>query len=268
MACSRNGSLTELIDYIENLGVTVNTKTKARGNKGFLRGNRIDVSKKVSDVEVEQVLMHEFAHFVHSQKDKTLKNFNIIFNSDSEIIKNELIKVTNFVDNNSKCLELIEQRTKVAEEIKTLESLIKLEYPDFSRGSKHKKIEQQIKKTKAKYLLKHDRVKVLCWFAYEYFSVERIEKDFPDLSKNCVNYIKLRSLQRKRARISSKINRLNKYYNNSGELFARFVEGLCKDNEKIKQLAPVTYDRFFQLLNSGYYGNLKNAFEIVNINRM
>ena len=265
MACTRNRRLTELIDYIENLGLTVNTKTKARGNKGFLRGNRIDVSKKVTDVEVEQVLMHEFAHFVHSQKDKTLKNFNVIFNSDSEQIKDELVKVTNFVDNNSKCSELLEQRNKVAEEIKALESLIKLEYPDFSRGTKHKKIEQQIKKSKAKYLLKHDRVKVLFWFAYEYFSVERIEKDFPNLPRVCVNYIKLRSLQRKRARISAKIGRLNRYYNNSGELFARFVEGLCKDNDKIKQLAPVTYDRFFNLLDSGYYGNLKRAFEIADI---
>ena len=265
MACSRDGSLKDLVNYIENLGLTVNTGTKARGNKGFLKGNRIDISKKVEKSEVTNVLMHEFAHFIHSQKDKTLKNFNVIFNSDSEIIKNELIKVTNFVDNNSQCLELLEQRDKVIREIKILENNIKLEYPDFKRGCKHKKIEQQIKKTKAKYLLKHDRVKVLCWFCYEYFSVERIEQDFPNLSLSCINYVKLRALQRKRARISSKINRLKKYYNNSGELFARFVEGLCKDNNKIKQLAPITYERFFNLLDNGYYGNLKDALDIVNI---
>ena len=75
----------------------------------------------------------------------------------------------------------------------------------------------------------------------------------------------LKSKQRKRARITSRISKLNKYYSKPTELFARFIEGLYLDTNVVKELAPQSYARFVKLYSNGYYENLEHVFDIVGI---
>ena len=69
-------------------------------------------------------------------------------------------------------------------------------------------------------------------------------------------YIRLKSYQKKQSRISSRINRYKKYYEKPAELFARLVEGLYIDCEWVEAIAPNVTQRFYELLNSGYYMEL------------
>ena len=100
----------ELIRYFKSLGLTVHTGTKARGHQGFFLNNRIDISKNISENRLIPTLLHEFAHYIHSKLEpnmnKTGGSLEILFKSDNPIYKEELIKVTNFVDNNSLCVRL------------------------------------------------------------------------------------------------------------------------------------------------------------------
>ena len=75
-------------------------------------------------------------------------------------------------------------------------------------------------------------------------------------------YIRLCSMQRKQAKISRRINKLSKYYEKPTELFARFVSGYFMTPETIKTVAPISTQKFDQLLNNGYYKELKDLFEI------
>jgi len=75
--------------------------------------------------------------------------------------------------------------------------------------------------------------------------------------------IRLKSAQKKQARISARMNRLNKYYAKPTELFARFVEGLYIDEARTQACAPHATQRFLELLESGYYLELKHVFEIL-----
>ena len=74
---------------------------------------------------------------------------------------------------------------------------------------------------------------------------------------------KVREELRKQRRISARISKIQKYYRRPTELFARFIEGLYVDKEKTKLIAPKTYERFYYLLNLGYYKELKNAIDRV-----
>jgi len=74
--------------------------------------------------------------------------------------------------------------------------------------------------------------------------------------------IRLKSLQRKGARVSARINRYKKYYERPTELFARLVEGLYLDEEWVRALAPETTAKFFELLENGYYGELKSVITL------
>lgn len=56
-----------LVKYFRSLGLEVNTSTKARGHQGFFVNNRIDISKNVTENRFIPTLLHEFAHYVHSQ---------------------------------------------------------------------------------------------------------------------------------------------------------------------------------------------------------
>ena len=76
------------------------------------------------------------------------------------------------------------------------------------------------------------------------------------MPKEFAAYIRLKSCQKRQSRVSSKINRMNKYYKRPTELFARFVEGLYINAETVKKIAPNSYKRFFDLMNSGYYKEL------------
>ena len=95
MVSTRNRILN-LVDYIESTGVVVNIgKNKARGNKGFFKAvgdkYRIDISSKLDDETVLRILIHEFAHFIHYQNDKTLKKLDFIFDDVSDDLLDEMI---------------------------------------------------------------------------------------------------------------------------------------------------------------------------------
>ena len=74
----------------------------------------------------------------------------------------------------------------------------------------------------------------------------------------------LYTYQKKQARISARINKSKKYYEKPTELFARLVEGLYLDKEWVEAIAPNVTSRFYQLLEDGYYLELKNVFNLIN----
>lgn len=260
----------ELIKYFNALGVEVNTNTKARGHLGFFSNNRIDISKKIKEERLIPTLLHEFAHFVHTKIEpevqKTCGTLEKLFatNNVSEI-RHELMLVTNHVDETSLCHKLKEQKEAVKNTIKKLEKVIKLDYPHFMRSKKFKEFDKYIRHSKAKYLLKYDWVTVTTPFLRkkEVFRIENIEKDFPDMQSAFCAYLRLKAAQRKQLKISYRINKLCKYYSKPTELFARFVEGLYSHGEKIQTIAPYSYARFFELLEVGYYHELKNVFDLL-----
>jgi len=259
----------ELIQYLKSLGIQVNTTTKARGHLGFFLKNRIDISKNIPPHRVVPTLLHEFTHFIHYGLEPDLAitggSFYKIFKEENPIFEQELIKVTNFVDENSLCVRLFEHKDRIKKQIKEYEEVIKKDYPKFLRSKKFKEFDKFIKKSNAKYLLKYDRVKLLTGFfrkKYEIISVSTIEKDFPNMPQAFAAYIKLNSCRKKQSKISARINRLQKYYKRPTELFARLVEGLYLDKEWVCALAPYTTKRFFELLNSGYYKQLQSVFEL------
>lgn len=254
----------ELIKYFKSLGIDVHTSTKARGHQGFYLKNRIDISKNISSERVIPTLLHEFAHYIHAKiepfMEKNGGSLEILFDtSDTSMFAEELLKVTNFVDRHSKCEKLLEHKQYIKEKILSYEQIIKNRYPKFMRSKKFNEFDKYIKKSKAKYLLKYDRVKLISGMFFKktkIYTIDNIERDFPDMPAEFAAYIRLKSCQKRQSRISSKINKLNKYYNRPTELFARFVEGLYLDSETVKILAPHTCERFYELLTSGYYKEL------------
>ena len=129
------------------------------------------------------------------------------------------------------------------------------------RSKKFKEFDKYIKKSEARYLLKYDRVKLVTGFwrkSYKILTISTLEKDFPEIPKAFLTYIKLKSLQKKQKRVSARINKIQKYYKRPTELFARLVEGLYLDKEWVCALAPYTTERFYELLHSGYYKQLEN----------
>lgn len=258
----------ELIKYFKSLGIEVHTSTKARGHQGFFLKNRIDISKNIPRHRVMPTLIHEFAHYIHyniePEMHKTGGSFEKLFKEENSLFTEELFKVTNFVDENSLCVKLYEHKDRVKEQIKKQETVIKKIYPDFQRSKKFKEFEKYIKKSKARYLLKYDRVKLIGGLfrkSIEIYSITNIEHDFPDMPEAFAAYIRLRSLQKKQKRISARINKLKKYYTKPTELFARFVEGIYIDKEWVCALAPYTAKRFYELLDCNYYGKLKDIIK-------
>lgn len=287
-----------LINYFKSLGIEVNTNTKARGHQGFFFKNRIDVSRQTREERIVPTLLHEFAHYIHNKLEpdmvKTGGSLKVIFKLDEGhaedkicrcvdawqknytstpprllpsllTIQKELMQVTNFVDENSLCHRLKMHKEQIKKRIKTLENIIKDDYPKFMRSKKFKEFDKYIRKSKAKYLLKYDRVKFISPFLRreEVFSIDNMEQDFPDMPKAFCAYIRLKSAQKKQARNSKRINFANKYYSKPTELFARFVECLYLNPEKTRLLAPLTYERFFELLDAGYYFELKHVLEML-----
>lgn len=255
---------SNLIEYVKSLGLEVNTTTKARGHLGFFLDGRIDISKNTPKDRIVPTLLHEFSHYVHSKIEKNIAkkggSLEVIFNQDdvSEIF-NELVEVTHFVDKNSLHKRLSEHKELVKNKIKELDNEVKKEYPNFQRSKKFKELDKIVRKSNARYLLKYDRVKIKGWLFQKtkIFSIDNIEQDFPELKPSVIAFIRLKSYQKKQSRISQRINKLNKYYERPTELFARFVEGLYEDKETVKNLAPRTTERFYELLNQGYYNELK-----------
>ena len=255
----------ELIKYFKSIGLTVHTGTKARGHQGFFLNNRIDISKNISENRFVPTLLHEFAHYIHSKLEpdmnKTGGSLKILFKSDDPIYKEELIKITNFVDNNSLCVRLYEHKDRVKQKIKEQEIIVKNYYPKFQRSKKFKEFERYIKRSNARYLLKYDRVRLIEGGFFrkttKLFSIDNIEKDFSDIPPAFAAYIRLHSYQKKQSRISARINKYKKYYEKPCELFARLVEGLYLDREWVEAIAPNVTRQFYDLLGNGYYMELR-----------
>ena len=258
--------LDELIEYITSLGLSVNTTTKARGHLGFFMDGRIDISKNTPEDKIIPTLLHEFAHYIHSKLEnnipKTGGTLRVIFGSDEDFT-DELMAVTNFVDENSKCEKLLKHKETVKKGIKKLDELIKHGFPNFQRSKPFKEFNKAIKGTNLKYLLKFDKVRIMPWFLFgkeEILSIASLEQDYPNLKLVFVNYFKLKSLMRKQKRITNRISKRQKYYKRPTELFARLVEGLYLDKEYTCELAPNSTNRFFELLEQGYYREMKTVF--------
>jgi hypothetical protein len=256
----------ELVKYFRSLGLAVNTRTKARGHHGFYMKNRIDVSRNTPPERVVPTLLHEFAHYIHHKIEpdmhRTGGTFEALFQSDNPVIASELMRVTNFVDENSLCRRHCEHKERVKSQIKKQEAIIKADFPAFQRSKKFKEFDKYIRRSDARYLLQYDRVRILSGFfsqRVEVFTLDGLEKDFPGMPRAFAAYIRLKSAQRKQARISARINKLQKYYQKPSELFARLVEGLYLDNARIRELAPYTTWQFYELLNKDYYCELKNC---------
>lgn len=259
----------ELIKYFKSLGLEVHTTTKARGHQGFFMKNRIDISKNISENRIIPTLLHEFAHYIHSKiepdMNKTGGTLQALFGS--EKYKDELIKVTNFVDENSLCVRLYEHKDRVKAKIKEQEEIVKKYYPKFQRSKKFKEFDKYIKKSKARYLLKYDRVKLIEGGFFrktsKLYSIDNIEKDFTDMPSAFAAYIRLKSYQKKQSRISARINKYKKYYEKPCELFARLVEGIYLDIEWVQAIAPNVTREFFDLLNGGYYMELEYVVRLL-----
>ena len=258
----------EFLKYLKSIGIVVNTRTKARGNRGFFCKNRIDISKNVEEERFMDTLAHEFAHYIHAQIEPS--NFSrggslskLFGCENTENIKNELMKVTNFVDPNSRLERLLSVKEQYKKKIKFKENQIKSVCPDFQRSKAYKPFDKAIRKSKAKYLLKHDRIKLITPFLrrVEYYSISSAHLDFPELKPEFIDILKLKSLQKKQANNSRRINKYRKYYESPVELFARFVQSLVYDENTTKIIAPTTYNRFFELLNDGYYKELTYLFK-------
>lgn len=275
----KNNTKKELIKYFKSLGIEVYTNTKARGHQGFFLQNRIDISKFTKEERFVPTLLHEFSHYIHQKLEpnmvKTGGSLEKLFNLSSVqlvsllAMQSELLNVTSFVDQNSHMTKLNEHKVLMKQKIKKQEDIIKKYYPNFMRSKKFKEFDKYIKKTKAKYLLKYDRVKFITPFLRreEFYSISTIEQDFPDMPTAFCAYIRLKSAQKKQGRISARINRLNKYYAKPTELFARLVEGLYIDKDKVSAIAPHSTKRFFELLEEGYYFELQEVFEMLRPNR-
>lgn len=260
------------VNFIKNLDVQVKTNTKARGHQGIYFKNRIDVSKHLDDERSVEVLAHEFAHYIHSKiEDDIFKTGGslekLFFLENCSAIEKELSLVTDFVDKNSRLINLKRLKSQISNEIKIEQQIIQQYYPNFMRSKKFKEFDKYIKKSNAKYLLKYDRVKIVSGFFRKelLISIDSLERDFDEMPKAFIAYIRLRSMQRRQARIARRINKLNKYYKRPSELFARLVEGFFISKERIMILAPKTNERFLELLEQGYYFELKHLFEMSKI---
>ena len=264
---TRNTAITkkELIEYIKSLGVEVNTVTKAGGNRGFYKEGRIDISRLLDDYSAVRALIHEYAHYVSSKFDKKIENLEIIFRAEDDKLRPELLKVTAYVDKNALCSALFEERAKLKKSIKELTALIRERYPHFKPNEELKEFKRYTLWSDAGYLEKYDKVKLHSWFSHKIYSISTVKSDFPNMPEVFVHYIKLRSKQRRRAKITRRISKLNKYYSDPSELFARFIEGLYIDADKVKELAPYAYERFMELYNRDYYSGLKKVFSIAGV---
>lgn len=250
----------EMVEFVRNLGISVHTNTKARGHQGFFLKNRIDISNELDYPRKIEVLIHEFTHYIHYKIDptvyKTHGNLELLFpNSDIKRIEEELILVTKFVDKTKSVSNLAINKEKVLKEIENLTNKIKLQYPDFKKTYSYPKFEKIIKRTDAKYLLKYDRVKVKAFLIgkTQEYSIDNLDIDFPQFEESIKDYIALKSKQRILRRISNKTGKLNSYYKRPTELFARFVEGLFIDTQKVSQIAPHAYLVFCSELAKNRY---------------
>ncbi len=272
MSYDKSKPLTKrnVIEFLKSLDIEVKTNTKARGNNGLYQKNRIDIARGLDEEKAISVLVHEFAHHIHYKIDNEfIKNggsiANIFNTSDITQINSELINVTNLTDKNSRLTIFLNAKEETSNKIKSMQSAIKRDYPDFQRSKKFAEFNSYVKNSDAKYLVKYDAIKLMQGFFFKkekIITVKNVENDFPDMPKAFQIYIKLCSMQRRQSRITRRINKMNKYYTKPTELFARFVQAYFTDPQTVTTIAPTATKRFLNLLNDGYYKELKDFFEI------
>lgn len=259
-----------IAEFLRSLNIEVKTNTKARGNNGLYQRNRIDIARGLKEEKAISVMVHEFAHHIHYKIDKdfvkTGGSLECLFNTNNiDTIREELSKVTDSLDKNSRTNIFLRAKEETSNTIKGMQKAIQRDFPDFQRSKKFSEFEKYIKNSDAKYLVKYDAIKLMSGFFFKkekILTVKNIENDFPDMPKAFQLYIRLCSMQRKQSRITRRLNKLNKYYDKPTELFARFVEGYFSNPTQIEQIAPSTTIRFKELLRDGYYRELKDFFEI------
>lgn len=258
----------EFIKYLKSLGLDVHLNTKARGHQGFCTVKRIDISKDLPEEKVIDVLLHEFAHFVHFKLEpditRTSGSLQKLFNEKDNIdkIENELLQITQIIFDNTQTRRIKAVKENLVQKIKHEREIIKQEYPNFQTVKKFADFNRFIKHSDAKYLLKYDRVVIKGgWFKSDTtISIKTIETDFPKMPKSFCAYIRMKSYERHRNRINAKLSKLNKYLKQPTELFARFFQFYCADEEAVKQLAPIAYNKFKNLLEAKYYPILNDFF--------
>ena len=261
---SKRDRILKIIEYLESLGVEVNvSRNKARGNKGFFKKNyqgyRIDIAKGLSEDETFSVLIHEFAHFMHYKHDNTLKTLSFILVNEEEYL-DELLELTVECVPKKDIAPLFEEKELLKNEIKRINEDLKREYPDFKLNSQYKPLESKIKRTPYKYLLKHDRVKVLNGFFFEFYSVDEIKEDC-DINR----YLILKSKQRQLKRITNKMSKINRYYNSMTELFARSFEIFINNPDKCMQLAPNLTKQYQSVVESKKIKMLNDLLTLLNL---
>jgi len=254
--------INELVQYLKSIGIVVNIgKNKARGNKGFfLRKNcefRIDVAKNIDEQSTLSVLLHEFAHYIHSKYDKNLLSLDFIFGSYSEDIHQELLNVTVHAIPKDFAASLFAQKEKLNEQIHDLSSKIKNYFCDFCISQKYVPIENNLK-LKYKYLIKYDKVNIF----NSIYSIDNIN-EYDDLNEYERYYILLCQKKRHLKKINTKISRMNKYYNNQSELFARFFEMYFLNLNKVKMLAPLSSKIMDSVIKSDKISEIKKIHEII-----
>ena len=240
---SERNRIKELVEYIESHGIQVNIgKNRARGNKGYFKVKnekfRIDITKGLENDSILRTLVHEFAHYIHYCNDKTLKSLEFIIDDKDELILNELIELTVESIPKENIQPLFKVKNDLKQEINRLANEIKNLVPSFKLSEPNKIIESKINKKPYKYLLKHDVVKVVDFLSVKIFRLSELESYEDDLEPVVLNYLKLKSCQRKLNKISTKISKLNKYYNSPTELFARSIEMFVFNPDIVKAKAP------------------------------
>lgn len=276
-----------LINYVKSLNIDLSINSKSKRRLGCFiqktttyRTNKIKISANLTDKRFIEVLSHEFAHFVHNiMINKTRENednLNFVFNIDKEnleianLINRELIEVTYYVDKNSTFENLNKQKEDIKNKIKSLELSIKAKYPHFLKSKPFKEFNKYIKNSDARFLLKYDNIKLITPFLRreKFFSIKNLDVDFKEMPIEFRNYLRLRALSKKQTNISKRINSLKKYYYSPNELFARFIEGLIIDKNLIQTIANTSFERFYNLLESGYYPYLNEYLSLLNLNIM
>lgn len=238
---SKRNCIVELTDYIQSLGVTVNVgKNKARGNKGFFCTKsgcyRIDISNSIEVSSVLPTLLHEFAHFLHYRYDSSLKSLDFIFPNLSVDEEEELLKIT--VKNVPKdfAKSLYEQKEMYASENKKYISILKNEFPDFKVSKPLLKLEQGLQ--------------FGFIFPFEHSEVQSA-------------YIKLKTNLKIISRINAKINKINKYYNQPSELWARFFEFYFCHSKEAFEYAPLLSARFSNIVISNNITEITCIYDIL-----
>lgn len=266
MAQTRNCiNKKKFIRYLKSLGIDVHSDTKARGHHGFCTGRRIDVAKNLDNAAAGSVLLHEFAHYIHFKLEPSLfrsgGSLNVLFKTeDTEKIENELFKLSLKVFDSRLLNKIEEMKKSVNEKIKEQKNIIKKSYPDFKISEKFREFNRYIKHSEAKYLLKYDRVLFKkYWFSKKkLICVDSLDKDFPDMPEAFSAYIVLKSLERKRNRLNSRIYKIKKYLRKPTELFARFVQSYYLNYQETQTIAPCSTAYFEDLKSQNYYNYLND----------